>query len=470
MTDLPAGYLRQIADYLVRRRWFAGKGREFRVSHIHALPWLGAAESLDAWPRVRVEVVTVEFADGTDDTYQFPVAYLQQADPSLEHALIGAVRHPELGDVAGYDAVFLKEAAARLFEGFIAQRQGSEIGFHLVDGAELPDSAPAGAVMSAEQSNTSIVYGQDSILKVFRRISAGDNPDIEVHDALTRAGSEHVAPLLGWMRGRWWTPQGEPRAGDLAMLQVFLRTATDGWDLALTSVRDLLVEADLHPEDVGGDFAGESERLGEAVAAVHRDLARVFPTTVHQDGHGTRLADEMELRLSEAVAEVPELAEFEDPLHERFERLRDLAEPLAVQRVHGDLHLGQTLRTVKGWKIIDFEGEPAKSITERSGLSSPVRDVAGMLRSFDYAAGATLQGFGGDGQLAYWSQEWSARNRTAFLAGYAAVAGTEVQPQSDLLAAFEAEKAVYEAVYESRNRPGWLGIPLRGIARITAEE
>lgn len=469
MTDVPAAYLTDVASYLVRRRWFAGKGRDFEVTHIHAMPWLGATDALDAWPRVRVEIVTVSFAGGEVDTYQLPIAYLQNADPSLEHARVGSLEHAQLGGVTAYDAVFLRDATARIYEGFVARRQGPELEFHVVDEVEMPADDLVGAPLSAEQSNTSIVYGEDAILKVFRRVSAGANPDIEVHEALTRAGSEHVAALLGWLSGRWWSPQGEPRAGDLGMLQVFLRTATDGWDLALASVRDLLVEADLHPADVGGDFAAESQRLGEAVAVVHRELAAAFPTATRPDSHGAALADAMQARLRDAVDAVPRLAEHSDGLHARFDRLRTLAEPVAVQRVHGDLHLGQTLRTVKGWKLIDFEGEPAKTISERADLSSPLRDVAGMLRSFDYAAGATLQGFGSNAQLAYRAHEWSSRNRTAFLHGYGAAAGAEIDERSDLLAAYEADKAVYEAVYEARHRPGWIDVPLRGIARITAE-
>ncbi len=140
----------------------------------------------------------------------------------------------------------------------------------------------------------------------------------------------------------------------------------------------------------------------------------------------------MQARLSEAVVAVPELAELESGLRARASSgLRESREPIATQRVHGDLHLGQTLRTVKGWKIIDFEGEPAKSLAERTALSSPLRDVAGMLRSFDYAAGATLQGFGTSTQLAYRAQEWSTRNREAFLAGYASVAGDEPMSSPD---------------------------------------
>ena len=470
MTDVPAGYLAEIAAYLVRRRWFAGKGRDFDVTHVHAMPWLGATDMLDLWPRVRIEIVTVSFADGGVDTYSFPVAYLQQADSALEHALVGSFVHAELGEVTAYDAVFLRDAAARIYEGFGARRQGPEVAFQVVDGAELPADDLVGAVLSAEQSNTSVVYGEDAILKLFRRVSAGANPDVEVHEALTRAGSEHIAALLGWVSGRWWSPEGEPRTGDLGMLQVFLRTATDGWDLALASVRDLLVEADLHPADVGGDFAGESERLGEAVAVVHRELAAAFPTGTRPDAHGDALADGMQARLHAAVDAVPQLAEHAGGLQACFDRLRHLAEPVAVQRVHGDLHLGQTLRTVKGWKLIDFEGEPAKPLSERADLSSPLRDVAGMLRSFDYAAGATLQGFGSSAQLVYRAQEWSSRNRTAFLRGYAAAAEMEIDEGSDLLTAYEADKAVYETVYEARHRPDWIDVPLRGIARIVARE
>jgi maltokinase len=253
------------------------------------------------------------------------------------------------------------------------------------------------------------------------------------------------------------------------MLQVFLRTATDGWDLALASVRDLFVEGDLHPSEVGGDFAAESERLGEAVAVVHQELARVFPTETAGDEYGDGLARAMQRRLDEAVVVVPDLAPYAPALSRRFQKVRSGTAPVALQRVHGDLHLGQTLRTVKGWKLIDFEGEPAKTIAERADVSPAARDVAGMLRSFDYAAGATLQGFGENTQLAYRAQEWSQRNRSAFLAGYQSVAG-DISAQEDLLSAYEADKAIYEAVYEVRNRPSWVEIPMRAIARITAEE
>jgi maltokinase len=472
-ADGRQAYRLLLADYLPRRRWFAAKGREFTISHVHALPWLDRPDASAGQPRSRIELVTVTFPDGTFDVYQIPVAYFRSADPGLEHALIGSFDDPELGDVVAYDAVFVKEAVAALYAGFVAAREspsgraGTELEFCTVEETDLPDTPPHGAVMSAEQSNTSIVYGDDAILKLFRRVSAGHNPDIEIHAALTRAGFENVAPLLGWIRARWPSPHDDTEVGDLGMLQGFLRTATDGWSIALASVRDLFAEGDLHPAEVGGDFAAEAERLGEAVARVHHELARLFPTGTDT---GAATADAMQARLREAVVAVPELEAMSAGLTARFERLRESSEPIATQRVHGDLHVGQTLRTVKGWKIIDFEGEPAKTLAERTALSSPLRDVAGMLRSFDYAAGATLQEFGANPQLAYRAHEWSTRNRGAFLAGYSSVAGEQVTARADLLDAFEADKAVYEAVYETRNRPGWVGIPLQAIARITAEE
>jgi maltokinase len=178
----------------------------------------------------------------------------------------------------------------------------------------------------------------------------------------------------------------------------------------------------------------------------------------------------MQSRLDTALRSIPELAPHAAGVRRRFEAFAGLHEPLQVQRVHGDLHLGQTLRTVKGWKIIDFEGEPAKSLAERVALDSPVRDVAGMVRSFDYAAGATLQQFGTDPQLRYRAAEWAERNRAAFLEGYAEASQIELDGLETVLAAYEADKAVYEAVYEMRNRPTWLGIPLQAVARIAREE
>jgi maltokinase len=454
-----------LAAYIEARRWFAGKGREFAVTHVHPLPWIAAD------PRVRVEVVEVTYADGKHDSYQLPILYLREIDPSLGHALIGDVDDRELGAVVAYDAVFSKAACEVILEQFHESADRGGLEFHVMRGAELPARGAPGFVLTGEQSNTSIAYAEDGILKLFRRIADGGNPDIEIHAALTRHGSENVAPLLGWISARWEDGKGVKHEGDLGMLQAFLRTATDGWTIALASVRDLLVEEDLYPDEVGGDFAGEAQRLGEATAQVHADLAAEFDTATLPPEQQAALAGGMGLRLEAAINVVPELEEHAAALRARFDAFGALSTPLAVQRVHGDLHLGQTLRTVKGWKIIDFEGEPAKPLEERVALDTPYRDVAGMLRSFDYAAGATLREFGpGDHQLGYRAHEWSKRNREAFLDGYAHAAGGLSAAAAVVIGAYEADKAVYEAVYEARNRPSWLSIPLQGVAQLVAEE
>jgi maltokinase len=455
----------QVSIYFASRRWFSGKGRTFSITSVRPLDWRSSIE-----PRARIEVVNVQYDDGKSDLYQFPVVYRDSLDPEMAHALVGELDHPELGSVVAYDGVYFKSAAEALLDAFTRQPDGGSVRFHVVEGASLPPLSVPGTVMTGEQSNTSIAYGEEAILKLFRRLSPGGNPDIEVHEALTRHGSSHVAPLLGWVEAQWTDSDGTERRGHLGMLQAFLRTGTDGWDIALASVRDLLVEEDLHPEEVGGDFAGEAWRLGEATAEVHADLAMLFDTDTLTGEQQAHLGEAMSLRLDTALAAIPELAEYAPQIRSHYAAVADLEHPIPVQRIHGDLHLGQTLRTVKGWKILDFEGEPAKSLDERTALDSPLKDIAGMLRSFDYAAGATLRQFGTGEHLSYRANEWSTRNRDAFIDGYSSTAGAKPADQRLLLRAYETDKAVYEAVYEARNRPIWLSIPLQAIARLAAEE
>ncbi len=453
--------------YLAEQRWFPGKGRDFSVQAVHPTCWLSTED-----PRVRIELVTVGYADGDppEETYQVPLAYLREADPDLGHALVGPLEHPDLGSVVAYDAVHVAVAAELLLQSFRDRRRGADLTFEVLDDAALPEAGVTGTVMTAEQSNTSIVYGEDALLKLFRRVSDGGNPDVEVHEALTRHGSDHIARLLGWIEADWRAADGSAQHGPLGMLQAYLRTATDGWGIALASVRDLFVEQDLHPEEVGGDFAAEAERLGAATAAVHRDLADVFGSAAMSDPERSALADAMCSRLDLAVSAAPQLELYATSLRRSFTALAGLDSPVVLQRVHGDLHLGQTLRTVKGWKIIDFEGEPAKSLAERVAPDSPLRDIAGMLRSFDYASGATLHQFGDGDQLRYRGYEWVKRNRAAYLRGYSTVAAAEgdIDPAARqvLLRAYETDKAVYEVVYETRHRPHWLPIPLRAVERL----
>jgi len=290
-----------------------------------------------------------------------------------------------------------------------------------------------------------------------------------VHRALTslEGGARHVARLLGHVEARWDGPDGRPQEADLAMLQEFFRTATDGWELAKISVRDLYAEADLHASEVGGDFAGEAFRLGQATAEVHADLARALPTGKLEPSQLDELAAGMGRRLDEALRQVPRLEDYAAGLRSTFRALAAHPAGVPVQRVHGDYHLGQVLRTSHRWVVLDFEGEPAKPLADRTGLDSPVRDLAGMLRSFEYAARHMLADHPYEPHLAYRADEWAARNRDAFLDGYADAGGADPREDTVLLRAYEADKAVYEAVYEARNRPSWLPIPLASLARLT---
>ncbi len=457
MTLQPADLQPLVASWLPSQRWFAGKGRPMAVSVRQLAQVVETVAPLSVW------LVTASFPDAdTPETYQLPLVLRAKPQGSLEHVLLGSI---EIGGRPHwiYDALHDKDVTQWWLTGFRDERVTGALRFHRVGD---PTSLPVGETSLAligEQSNTSLVFGDRAILKVFRRLEPGINPDIEIHEALTELGARHIAKLLGSL-----TAEIDGEQFSLAMLQEYMTTATDGWELAKTSVRDLMAEADLHAEEAGGDFAAEAERLGVAAAEVHADLANAFGTETVTGEELSARAATMNMRLDAALVVVPRLAEVEQSLRAAFVAMAEEPKPVTTQRIHGDLHLGQVLRTALRWVFLDFEGEPVKALPDRRAFDSPLRDVAGMLRSFDYAANHQIVDVQGDAQRLYRASEWSERNRAAFCDGYAQAAGRDPRDDGALLRAFEADKAVYEAVYEARHRPGWLGIPLASLSRLFA--
>jgi maltokinase len=442
-----------LAGWLPDQRWFGGKGRAIRAVEIESSAVLHEDSTDDAV--VRHLILRVDAEDGGTDRYQLLLGSRPGELPQrLQHAVIG-----EADGATVYDAVHDADATAELLHRIVAGEHGETIRFTAAND-EL-DASLTSRVMGAEQSNTSIVYGEDYILKVFRRLQAGVNPDLEVTRALADAGSPHVAPPLAWIEG-----EVEGQLTTLGMMQCYLRNASEGWAMATASVRDLFAEGDLHADEVGGDFAGEAERLGAATAEVHALMARTLPARMAGPDDSQATARQLHERLDAATAIVSELEPYADAIRAAYAEIGALTAEVPIQRVHGDLHLGQVLRTQDGWVLLDFEGEPARTLAERTALMSPLRDVAGMLRSFDYAARHLLAERPGEQHLAYRAAEWADRNRTAFCDGYASAAGSDPRDASVLLRAFELDKAVYEVVYEARNRPSWLPIPLGSIERL----
>ncbi|GAB2922611.1 phosphotransferase [Rhodococcus aerolatus] len=446
------------------QRWYAAKGHA--VTSLHVAERQVLAEGGGDEPRVEHLLVAVE-ADGVPAaTYQVPLGFRADVAGELARWALPAAGEQSPDAAVAYDGLRDPAVIAVYARALAGRETHGGLDFRVVDESTPLPVGTSGRVLGAEQSNTSVVLGEELLLKVFRRVSPGVSPDLELHLALGGAGCEAVAPVRAWVETRL---AGE--VSTLAMAQDFASNSADGWEMALTSVRDLFAEADLHAEEVGTDFAGEATRIGAAVAEVHACLAAELGTGERTSG--AELAAGMGARLDEALTVVPALAEVEPALRalhaEAAAAVSDGPGGL-VQRVHGDLHLGQVLRTPYRWLVIDFEGEPATPLDARREPDSPLRDVAGMLRSFDYAAHQQLLEGGGDPspQLAFRAREWAARNVEAFCDGYAEVSGTDPRAQAALLKAYVVDKAVYECVYEARNRPHWVDIPLRAIRRVTS--
>ncbi|CAL9588074.1 maltokinase N-terminal cap-like domain-containing protein [Streptomyces sp. enrichment culture] len=440
-----------LRQWLPRQRWFAGKGRP-----VTGLSLVAATELLPADSRLGLHHLLVRAhqqgvpagaaAEQPGDCYQLLIGTRDALPPRLAPALIGHVTEGPVAGRTAYDALHDTRPAEVLLE---ALRTRARIGGLRFERAAETDLR-AGLVprlMTAEQSNSSIVYGDTFILKLLRRIVPGVNPDLELPLALAREGCPRVPAPAGWMvadlAGRSWV---------LGVLQPYLQGATDGWELALRELAK------------GEDFVAEARALGRATAEVHTALARALPTVTLGQAQTRQLAEGMTERLEETARAVPLLRPYAPALRTAFTALADLAaEGLTwtAQRVHGDLHLGQCLRSPDGeWSLIDFEGEPAKPLAERRLPQPAVRDVAGMLRSFDYAAHSAEVRVPG----------WAESCRAAYCTGYAEAGGRDPRTDPVLLRAYETDKAVYEVLYEARHRPDWLPVPLAAVRRLSVPE
>ncbi|MGI5203498.1 maltokinase N-terminal cap-like domain-containing protein [Spirillospora sp. CA-108201] len=501
-SDPPTGtsLVQLLAGWLPRQRWFGGKD-----GPIHDLA-IGTATELHPGDPALHHLILDVHQDGTTDHYQLLLGVRHELPEHLAPIAIGLLEGPEQG-ITGYvyDAAHDAELTRPLLGLMADERTVGPLTFRRAPGTGIRTDLD-GVPIPGEQSNTSLVFGDAYICKLFRRLSPGVSPDLEVNLALSRRGCEHVPSVHGWIELEPGAlgpadrspsdvpPSVPPNVADsglaypggqepvtLALLSEFLRTATDGWQLALTSVRDWFAQPETpgaHPaftaDDAGaagGDFAAEAERLGAATAQVHRDLAVAFGAVQAPPELLREMVFAMHGQLDQVSAAVPQLRPYAPAIREVFDRVAAEAAPLPVQRVHGDYHLGQVLRTDSGWTLLDFEGEPARTPAERRAPAHPLRDVAGMLRSFEYAARFLLAREGdlpprAAEVLELRAQAWAERNRAAFCAGYAAAGGPDPAAHAMLVRALEFDKAVYEIRYEARNRPSWLPVPLRSLARL----
>jgi maltokinase len=425
----------RLIEFVTSRRWFASKTRE--VTHARVLD---RASLHEGEPELAVEIVEVGFDTGTHDTYQ-----LLTSGEELD-ALV--------------DPRHVRELVHMIRAGANVQAGEGVLEFRALEGfAGLGTELTSARVIASEQTNTSIVFDDELILKVFRRLEPGVNPELEVLRFLTQRDFQNIAQLAGW-----YAYVGRPLDTTLGVLQEYVRAARDGWELALD-------ELESEPDR----FLARLRGLGRVTGAMHAVLGAdpSDPNFAPEDPSTESLAlltATVDEEISRIFVELPEDVHALDPIRGRGEEVRESLALLShagsfgkTIRMHGDLHLGQTLWSpdTRDWILIDFEGEPARSLAERRAKRSPLRDVAGMLRSFTYAA-AVAAGSGGEAEE---------RARADFLAGYndvVAPTGLLAAPEATerLLRIFELEKAVYELRYELAHRPDWVHVPVAGIVRL----
>lgn len=492
-TTLHPTKLELLTEWMASQRWYAAKGSTPNLARLAS--WrLG-----DPAGEVGIEThIVLDSSGNSGVTYQVPLTYRGAPVAELAHALVGTMEHGVLGTRWVYDGthdpVYARQLLA-LIRGDAAAESSTV--------TDAPDPRFGGEhaaswttrltfqssrVLVGEQSNTSIIVtaaddeGRSTpvIVKVFRQLAAGENPDVVLQSALRESGCERVPAVVGAVAGSWPLSEGGTGAngghsdgngnsgtdvsnsgtedstdltahGHLAFAQEFIPGTEDAWRVALRAAKS------------GTDFATAARDLGEATAAVHTVLSAALPTAEASDADLARVTSTMRRRLSAASGLVTQIAERAQEIEAVFAAAEAGPWP-ALQRIHGDYHLGQVLHSQeRGWLLLDFEGEPLRPLAERSLPDSTFRDVAGMLRSFDYAGGSAEHG-DPDTDARAWVESAS----QAFLDGYAKQA-PDARDHDALLRAFLLDKALYEVVYEARNRPTWLAIPVAAITRLLGE-
>jgi maltokinase len=432
-----------LIDYVTRQRWYGAKSRT--VSHAEVLDTVTIRQ---ADPELTLALVEIRFDTGAHELYQLLFSGGEEGVPS---------------DVLADDAGIAREIVSAMRTGLTLQGAEGVAEFSPADDfSPLERELGAARLVSSEQSNSSVVFDDTLILKIFRRLEPGINPELEMLRFLTEHGFRNIPAL-----GGWYSYSGGPLTATLGLLQEYVAGAIGGWELALGEIAsapesflDRLgrlgeVTAHMHTA-LGADqndpaFAPEEpsvESLGLLTATVDEEIARVFLSLPEDD---ERL--------------VPILGRGEE-VREQLRLLTHAGSSGRIIRTHGDYHLGQTLWKGKDWILLDFEGEPARTVVERRRKRSPLRDVAGMLRSFAYAATAAELRRNAD-----IAEDWEERARERFLESYLETVDATLLPPGGaaverMLAVFELEKAVYELRYELDNRPDWVGIPVAGIERL----
>lgn len=429
-----------VPDHLAGQRWYDHDGPPAEVTAADDVRWL------DGDPTLWWLLVDAHDRGRHLGRYQL---VLGCRPAGQEHGFLQGKTNELLGVIDGDDG------PVAVYDAFIDPPLALEVLSRIAPDVDAQSVRP----LAVEQSNTSVVYDEHVIVKLFRRIHAGENPDVDAVAKLVEFSFAHVPEQYGVLA------KPDPEGGQiqhLAVARQFLTGASDGWHLALASLRVIMADH-LESAASGGDFGPDAERLGAITGELHRRLADAFGTT---DALVDTWVAGFRAQLDRVREHVPA-----DRISARYDEVARLRTPGPALRIHGDLHLGQVLRADTGWYVIDFEGEPARPLAERLAPSSPLRDVAGMLRSFHYAAQVAHHERGEDPDAADLVADWEERARSRFLEGYFGTEGIDsVLPDERstelLLQAFELDKAVYEVGYETAYRPTWVGIPLGAIRRL----